>query len=46
MPRDPGDERDQWRLIDISPIEVLAAGQVIKFVAENSVTVRSEEMEN
>ena len=46
MPRDPRDERDQRRLIDISPIEVLAAGQVIKFVAENSVTVRSEEMEN
>ena len=26
MTRDPGNEPDEWRLIDISPIEVFAAG--------------------
>jgi len=42
MSRHPGNERDQRWLIDISPIEMLAAGQVIKFVTKNSVTVRRE----
>ena len=42
----PGDERDQRRLIDISAIEVLAAGEVIKFVAKNSIAASRKQVKN
>ena len=40
MTGDPGNDGDEWRLIDITPVEMLAAGQVVKFVAKNSVAIR------
>lgn len=46
MSRNPGDERDQRRLIDISPVEMLRAGEVIKFVAKNSVAAAGDEMKD
>jgi len=46
MPSDPGDEGDQRRLIDVAGIQMLGAGEVIKFVAKNSVAVRDQEMED
>ena len=43
---DPGNERNQRRMINISPLQMLAAGEVIHLVPKNSVTVRGEKMEN
>ena len=39
-------ERNQRRLIDISPVEMLAAGQIIKLIPKNAVAVRREQMKN
>ena len=44
MSRGPGNDSDERRLIDIAPVEVLTAGQVIKFVSKNSVTAGGEEV--
>ena len=44
MTRDPGDQPDEGRLIDITPVEMLTAGQVIKFVSKNPVAIRSEQV--
>src|SRR4051812_10223471 len=46
MSCDPGDERDERRLIDVTGAEMHGTGEVIKFVPKNSVTVRDEKMEN
>ena len=46
MPSDPGDEGDQRRLIDVARVQMLGTGEVIKFVAKNSVPVRDQEMED
>src|SRR2546423_1018787 len=46
MPRDPGDERDQRRLVDVTGVEMLGTGEVIKFVAKNSVPIRDQKMED
>ena len=45
MARDPGDEGDERRLIDVSETEVLRAGEIIEFIAENSVTPGGGQME-
>ena len=44
MALDPRHERDERRMIDISPIEMLAASEIIKFISKNSVPVRGEQM--
>ena len=44
MPRDPGDEGDQRRLIDVAEVEVLGAGEIIQLVAKDSVAAGGEEM--
>ena len=45
MSRGPGNDSDERRLIDIAPVEVLTAGEVIKFVSKNSVTPGGEKVE-
>ncbi len=42
--RDPGDERDQRRLVNVAPGEMIAAGHVIKLVAEESVVIDAGEL--
>ncbi len=46
MPRNPGDEGDQGWLIDVPGGEVLGAGEIIQFVAKDSVAAGGEEMKN
>ena len=46
MSRNPGNERDHRWLIDISPIEMLATSEVIKFVPKNSVTAAGDQMKD
>ncbi len=44
MPRDPRHQRDHRRLIDVSPVEMFAAGEIIKLVSKNSVTAGGQKM--
>ena len=44
MALDPRHERDERWMIDISPIEMLAASEIIKFIPKNSVATSGEEM--
>ena len=46
MARDPGDEPDQRRLIDVTRAKMFGTGQVIKFVTKDSVAIRDEKMED
>jgi len=32
-------ERNEWRLIDVSPGEVIAAGDVVEFIAKVTVAI-------
>src|SRR5438477_306150 len=45
VPRNPGDEGDERRLIDVAGAEMLGAREVVQLVAKNSVTARGAEME-
>jgi hypothetical protein len=36
--RDPGHEPNQRGLIDVAPVEMLPASEIIKLIAKNSVT--------
>ena len=45
VPCKPGDEGDERRLIDVAGAEMLGAGEIIQFVAKDSVTARGAEME-
>ena len=45
MAREPCDERDQRRLIHITPGEMLAAGNVVKLVAKKSVMIDAGELD-
>src|SRR5205807_4252952 len=45
VPRNPGDEGDERRLIDVAGAEMLGAGEIIQLVAKDSVTARGAEME-
>ena len=45
MTREPRDKRDQGRLVHIAPREMLAAGDVVKLVAEKSVMIDSRELD-
>jgi hypothetical protein len=42
---DVDEERNEWRLIDVSPGEVIAAGDVIELVAEVAVAVVEVDVE-
>ena len=44
MTREPGEEGDERRLVDVSPGQVLSAGHVIHLVAEIAVAIGSEEL--
>jgi hypothetical protein len=44
MAGNPTHQRDHRRLIDISPIEMLTAGQIVKFITKNSVTIRRQQV--
>jgi hypothetical protein len=46
MACDPRDKRDQRWLIDVAGAKMFGTGEVIEFVAENSVAVRDQEMED
>ena len=45
MAGEPGDEGDQWRLVNVAPGEMFAAGEVIQFVAEISVMIDSGKLD-
>jgi hypothetical protein len=45
VPRQPGGQRDEGRLVDVSPGEVLTAGHVIQLVAKIPVPVRRQQMQ-
>ena len=44
MTGEPGEQGDEGWLIDVAPIEVLGAGEVIKLIAKDSVTGGREEV--
>ena len=44
MPRKPGDECDQRRLVDIAPGKVLAAGHVVELVAKKAVVIDARKL--
>jgi hypothetical protein len=44
-PCDPGDEGDQWRLIDVAPRQVVAAGDEVELVAEVPVAPVGEKVD-
>ena len=44
MAPDPRHERDERWMIDIPPIEMLAASEIIKFIPKNSVATCGQEM--
>ena len=45
MPNDPGNQRDQGRLVHIAPGEMFAASHVIQFVAKKSIMVDSRKLD-
>src|SRR5262249_8286243 len=46
MPHRPGNHRDQRRLIDIAPSEMMAAGQEIQLVTQVSIPVPRVQMDH
>ena len=44
MASDPGDDCDQWRLIDVPESQVLGTGEIIKFIPKDSVSAGDKEM--
>ena len=45
MARQPGDQSDQRRLVNVSPGKVLAAGHVIKLVPKKAVVVDARKLD-
>src|SRR5262249_1844841 len=45
MPRDPDQQRDERRLVDVAPGQMLRAGVVIHLIAEDAVTHRGKQVE-
>ncbi len=45
MTSEPGNQGDGGRLVHIAQIKVFSAGEVIKFIAKDSITPGGEEMQ-
>jgi hypothetical protein len=45
VPHDPEHADRQRRMVDVAPVHVLAAGEVVELVAEDAVALRREEMQ-
>lgn len=44
MHREPGDQRDERRLVDVAPGQMPAASQIVKFVAKKTVAIDAHKM--